>query len=142
MGIHMMKDDNIEDLNSEFEIRDKLAEEMLNFLKSYSINKKIIMLNKYEKEYFSAYLGEECVEIPICDEAILKAKMFEVKRFVLSLGNCNEKLILYYHYIKEETVGRCAELIGISRRSGFRLKNRAITYAVKYYTQYKKSKKY
>jgi DNA-directed RNA polymerase specialized sigma subunit len=138
----MMEDEKIIDTNNEIYIQDRISEEFLNFLKSYSINKKIIMLNKYEKEYFPAHIGDECVEIPICDEAILKAKMFEVKRFVLSLGNCNEKLILYYYYIREETVERCAELIGISRRSGFRLKSRAITYGVKYYIEYMKNKKY
>lgn len=137
-----MKDEKMTEFVNAFEIDEKAAEETLNFLKSYSINKKMIMLNKYEKEYFSCELSDECVEIPVCDEAILKAKMFEVKRFVLSLGNCNEKLILYYYYIREESIERCAELIGISRRSGFRLKSRAITYAVKYFDLYKKNKKY
>jgi len=115
-------------------------EATLNFLKSYSINKRILKLNKYEKDYFS-FDKEEPLDLPICDEAVLRAKMFEVKRFVLSLGNCNEKLILYYHYIKEESIEHCAELIGISRRSGFRLKSRAIIYAGKKFAEYEKNKK-
>lgn len=125
-----------------FDAEDKITNEMLDFLKSYSVNKRIIKLNKYEKEYFSADLFEDCGEIPIFDETILRAKMFEVKRFVLSLGNCNEKLILYYHYIREEPVEKCSELIGISRRSGFRLKNRALNYAKTYFAEYIKNKKY
>lgn len=137
-----MVDIRNDNLNDFFDADDKIIHEMLDFLKSYSINKKIIKLNKYEKEYFSSDLFEDCGEIPIFDETILKAKMFEVKRFVLSLGNCNEKLILYYHYIREEPVERCSELIGISRRSGFRLKNRALTYAEKYFVEYINNKKY
>ena len=41
------------------------------------------------------------------------------------LPNSDEKLLLYYHYVKGENVERCAELLGISRSSGFRLKKRA-----------------
>ena len=57
------------------------------------------------------------------------AKMFEIRRFVLSLPSCDEKVFLFYHYIHGETWERCSELMHVSRRSAFRLKARALEFA-------------
>ena len=98
-----------------------------NYLKGYSFNKKLLRLDRYERDYFGRnaetdieYYGE----VPLA-----RARMFEVRHFVMSLENSEEKLLLYYHYIRGEPVERCAELLGVSRASAFRMKNRALILA-------------
>lgn len=103
------------------------------YLSEYTLFRRMFESNEYEKNYFGksektldregkAYFlpGAECD---------IRIKMFEIRRFVLSLGNCNEKLLLFYHYIHGESVEKCAELLKISRRSAFRLKRRALAFA-------------
>ncbi len=104
-------------------------------LKQYAYGLKLLKLNRYEKDYFDGQLPQDelfCAD----DEAYIKAQMFEVKRFVTSLPPDDRKLFLYYHYIRCETVERCGELLGISRRSAFRLKRRALEYAAIKYRQF------
>ena len=97
-----------------------------NFLKGYSLNQKMIKMERYEKEFFSKkerdteFLGE----IPLA-----RARMFEVRHFINELKNGDQKLLLYFHYIKGESVERCGELLGISRSSAYRLKSQALLMA-------------
>jgi DNA-directed RNA polymerase specialized sigma24 family protein len=115
------------------------AADIAEFLESYRFGRKMIEINKYEKEYFGGRdnpdagwaVGED-------DEAYIKAKMFEVKRFVTSLPPDDRKLFLFYHYIRCESVERCAELLRISRRSAYRLKRRALEYAAIKYRSFSK----
>ncbi len=64
-----------------------------------------------------------------CEAPLARAKMFDVRHFILSLPNGNEKLLLYFHYIKGESVWRCGELLGVSERAAFRIKARALAMA-------------
>ena len=103
------------------------------YLSEYAVFRKLIEMNNYEKNYFgksekSLDPEGKLLALP-GSEPDIRLKMFEIRRFVLSLGNCNEKLFLFYHYIHGESVERCAELIKISRRSAFRLKKRALAFA-------------
>lgn len=68
------------------------------------------------------YLGEYA-EI---DAASVKADLFEIRRSVMSLPPSPERLLLIQHYINGNTFEVCAELLGISRRSVFRLRRRAL----------------
>ena len=94
-----------------------------DFLKGYRLNQKLLRMERYEKEYFSPqerdieFLGE----IPLA-----RARMYEIRHFVNELKNSDEKLLLYYHYIKGEPVERCGELLGVSRSTAFRMKARAL----------------
>ena len=99
-----------------------------NYLKGYRLNEKLLKLDKYERTYFG-YTDNG--EYPACDSAFCRAKMFEIRHFIMDIKNGDEKLMLYYHYIRGESVERCAELLGISRSSGFRLKKRALELAAK-----------
>lgn len=92
----------------------------------------------YEREYFGAQSqGDGFLMLPGGDEVLLRSKMFNVRKFITTLDNNNCKLLLYYHYIRGNSVEKCAELLGISRTSGFRLKRRAIELAAeKYYAQF------
>ena len=99
------------------------------YLEEYRFLHRMLAMNLYEKKYAlrtEALLPEE--KIPGGD-ALIKARMFEIRRFVLSLGNCNEKIFLIYHYLHGLSVEKCAEVMEVSRRSAFRIKKRALTYA-------------
>ena len=102
-----------------------------DFLNGYKLNRRLLGIEKYYDEYFkreSDYLYS--VDSDMLKEAPLaRAKMFEVRHFILGLPNSDEKLLLYYHYIKGDSVERCAELLGISRRNCFRLKQKALALA-------------
>lgn len=108
---------------------DRARAEVDNYLKTYGFQRKLLRLSRYERTYFGVEESED--DLP-GEAALAHARMFEVRHFIMSLPNGNEKLLLYYHYIKGETVEKCAELLGISRASGFRLKKRALTLATSY----------
>ncbi len=99
-----------------------------DYLKGFSLRRKMLRLDRYEREFFG--YREEPGEAP-SEEPRLRAEMFGVRHFIMSLENCDEKLLLYYHYIRGESVEKCAELLGLSRASGFRLKKKALAMATK-----------
>jgi hypothetical protein len=100
-----------------------------DYLKGYGLCEKMLKLDKYERTYFAYNESEK--EYISNDSALCRARMFEIRHFIMSMKNCDEKLMLYYHYVRGEPVERCAELLGISRSSGFRLKRRALALAAK-----------
>ena len=67
------------------------------------------------------------------DEAIFRSKMFEIRSLILSIDQTPEKMLLYYYYVKGFTLERCAKVLGISRRSVYRLKLRALDLALEKY---------
>ena len=101
-----------------------------NYLRGYQIYSKLLKLDRYERNYFGYKDGEDNLSV---DAPLARAKMFEVRHFISEMKNCDEKLLLYYHYIRGEPVEKCSELLGISRSSGFRLKKRALILAYEFY---------
>ena len=108
---------------------------MEQILSEYSGFRKLLDMKSYNDEYFGnaeILLKKKNFQSGVLypgDLHDVVARMFGVRRFVLSLNSCNEKLFLFYHYIHGESTGRVAELMKISRRSAFRLKRRALEYA-------------
>lgn len=107
----------------EIEVSEESIKKIENFLKGYKFNRRLLMMKNYEDKYFDTCEWES--ESPV-EFALARGKMYEVRHFILNMVNSDEKLFLYYHYVRGETVERCAELLGISRSSGFRLKRRAL----------------
>ena len=97
-----------------------------NYLRGYQLNRKLLRLERYEKEYF--HTDESDMEA-FGEAPLARARMFDIRHFVMSLNNSDEKLLLYYHYIKGESVERCAELMGIGRSTAYRIKSRALRLA-------------
>ena len=121
--------------------------EMDRILSEYSVFRKLLDMHSYNRDYFGnaeIFRKKEGIRKEEClpgDRPLITAKMFELRRFVLSLDSANEKLFLFYHYIHGESVGKVAELMRISRRSAFRLKSRALEYAAVRYPEYRRKMK-
>ena len=96
------------------------------YLRGYQLNRKLLRLDRYEKEFF--HTDESDIEA-FGEAPLARARMFEIRHFVMGMENSNEKLLLYYHYIKGEPVERCGELLGVSRSTAFRLKSKALRLA-------------
>ena len=103
---------------------------MDGYLKGYHFQRKLLRLARYEETYFRRReeREEDTGEMPLA-----RARMFEIRHFIMSLPNGDEKLLLYYHYVRGESVERCAELLGVARASGYRLKKRALNMAVEHW---------
>ena len=65
-----------------------------NYLKGYLFCQKLLRLDRYEKAYFhtSEWERESPGELPLA-----RAKMFEIRHSIMSIPNCDEKLLLDYH---------------------------------------------
>ena len=96
---------------------------MEEYLRGYGHNRKLLRLDRYERTYFGWRPTEE--DLP-GEPPLARARMYEIRHFIMGLPNTDEKLLLYYHYVRGESVEKCAELLGISRSSGFRMKKRAL----------------
>ena len=104
----------------------KKAEE---FLEGYKTNKNLYKIDLYEKS--RGLVSEWDVESP--NELFLaRARMFDVRHAIMGLPNSDEKLFLYFHYIKGESVERCGDMLGISRATAFRVKKRAVELFIKH----------
>ncbi len=97
-----------------------------DYLRGYQLNRKLLRLDRYEREYF--HTDEKDIEA-FGEAPLARARMFEIRHFIMQIKNCDEKLMLYYHYIKGEPVERCGELLGVSRSTAFRMKARALKMA-------------
>ena len=104
-------------------------EEMKNYLSGYKLYRDLLELEKYERKFLRS--REWAAERP-GDLSLARATMFEIRHFILSLPNSNEKILLYLHYIDCEPIERCAGIMSISRSSAFRLKKKALALACKH----------
>ena len=104
-------------------INEDIIRQTDTYLKGYMLNRRMLQLNIYENKQS---LNSEWEEESPGELSMARARMFEIRHNIMSLDNCDEKLMLYYHYIKGETVERCSELLGVSRSSGFRMNRRGL----------------
>ena len=115
---------------------------MDKILSEYSVFRSLVELNRYNKEYFgnAEILSKNNNSNKDPNNAsniyYIQSRMFELRRFVLSLQLENERLFLFYHYIHGLSVGRVADLMGIARSSMFRIKKRSLEYAAARYPLY------
>lgn len=97
------------------------------YLCGYRLCADLLRLKRYERKRERAF--EElcrCEDVLMGNEAFWRARMFEVEQLISSLRNGREKLLLYYRYLKGESVERAADLMGVSRRTGYRIHRRGL----------------
>lgn len=100
--------------------------EVMAYLERYDVYRRILSGNRHARAYFRA--KHEVLEAR-ADDALLRAKMTEIRRFVVTLPDCREKMLLYYRYIHGHSVDACAEMMEVSRRTAFRIATDAIVFA-------------
>ena len=102
-----------------------------NFLLGYRKNKLMLQIEKYEQDNFDEFDIDKYEEDPDVTNELIGARMemYKIRHFIMDLPNGEEKLLLYFHYVKGESIERCSELIGVSRRSAFRLRHKAMRMA-------------
>lgn len=108
------------------ELTEEEREKIDNYLKGFLLCRRMLALKRYEDEYFDT--AEWNCEAP-AEFAVVRAKMYEIRHFIMAMPNTTEKILLYYHYVRNDSVEKCAELLGISRSSAFRLKKRGLALA-------------
>ena len=92
------------------------------FLCGYQLCLDMLNLRKYERKRTRRFDEEFDGDLLLCgNEALWRARMFEITSLLDGMRNCREKLILYYHYIRGESIEHAADLLGVSRRTGYRL---------------------
>ena len=98
-----------------------------DFLCGYQMCMEMLNLRKYERKRAKSFDEEaDCDDVLAGGEAYWRARMFEVRTLIEGMRNGREKLILYYHYIRGESIERAADLLGVSRRTGYRIHRRAL----------------
>ena len=104
-------------------------EAIKEYLSGYKLSRDLLELEKYEREFLRsrAFASERPGDL-----SMARARMFEIRNFILNLPNSNEKMLLYLHYIDCEPIERCADALDISRSSAFRLKRKALSMALKH----------
>ena len=111
---------------------------MEDYLRGYSFHRKMIAMDAYERSFFYDYAPkqgkDDAMEVPLA-----RVKLYEIRHFVMGMENSDEKLLLYYHYVKGDSIERCAELLGIARCTAFRMKKRALRLAVLHKREEKKT---
>ena len=98
-----------------------------NYLCGYQLCVDMLNLRKYERRratrFEEIFDGED---ILTGNEALWRARMHEVAALIDSMRNSREKLMLYYRYIRGESIERAADMLGISRRTGYRLHQKGL----------------
>ena len=97
-----------------------------NYLKMYRTYSRLLRVDRYERDYLGF---RDSSSETVGDGSIARAKMYEIRHFIMDLPNSDEKLLLYCHYVRGESMEKCAELLGISRAGAYRMKKRALSLA-------------
>lgn len=98
-----------------------------DYLCAYQLCVDMLNIRRYERK--RAKRVEEpdvCADILTGNEAYWRARMYEVEHLIASLRNGREKLILYSRYIKGESIELASDLLGISRRTGYRVHRKGL----------------
>ena len=111
-----------------------------DFLCGYQLCVDMLHLRRYERRRAYVFCDPcECEELLAGNESYWHARMYEVESLINAMRNGREKLMLYYHYIRGESIEHAADLIGVSRRTGYRLHSKGLLMASFLFKKMKKS---
>ena len=114
-------------------------EAVRNFLCSYQLCLDMLNLRRYERKRAYKFDDEfDCEDILSGNEAYWRARMYSVGTLIERMRNGREKLMIYYHYIRGESIEHAANLLDVSRRTGYRLHDRGLLSASFLYERMKK----
>ena len=103
------------------------VERARNFLCGYQFCMDMLNLRRYERRRANVFQDVcDCDELVAQGEAYWRARMSEVGALISAMKNSREKLILFYHYIRGESIEHAANLLGVSRRTGYRLHQKGL----------------
>ena len=108
--------------------REKIAE-VKEYLSGYRFCVEMLQLRQYERVHASFFDDPIDERLLSGNEAFWKSRMIEIGLFIGSLPNGRPKLVLHYRYIKGMSVERVADLLGVSRRTGYRLHEKGLALA-------------
>ena len=107
--------------------QDEMIEAVRNFLCSYQVCLDMLKLRKTERRRAHVFDDPfECGDVLAGGEAFWKARMYEVRGLLAGMRNGREKVILYYHYIRGMSIEHAADMMDISRRTGYRLHQKGL----------------
>lgn len=98
-----------------------------DYLCGYQLCIDMLNLRKYERKRAKKFDEKyECEDLMTGGEALWRMRMYEIQSLLDSMKNCREKVILYYHYIRGESIEHAADMLGVSRRTGYRLHQKGL----------------
>ena len=102
-------------------------EEVRNFLCSFQLCAEMLNLRRFERKRARPFCDPcDCEDILQGSERFWRARMYEVGKLINKMPSGHEKLMLYYHYIHGESIEHISDVLGVSRRTGYRIHARAL----------------
>lgn len=105
---------------------ERRVEAAKEFLGAYRMCEEMLGLRRYERKRARIEEDEPSAELLAADELYWKTRMYEVQNLLGGMKNGREKILLYYRYVRGESVERVSDLMGFSRRTGYRLFHRGL----------------
>ncbi len=119
--------------------QDERIEEVRSFLRGYLMCQDMLQLRRYERKRAArAEMPEDLNSILLGNEAFWRCRMYQVKALIAAMRNGREKLMLYYHYMAGESIEHAANLLDVSRRTGYRMHERGLRTAAALYQRMQK----
>ena len=103
--------------------------EVQEYLAGYRFCVEMLQLRQYERVHPSPFPDPLDETLLSGNEAFWKSRMLEIGMLIGSLPNGRAKLMLHYRYIRGMSVERVSDLLGVSRRTGYRLHDKGLSLA-------------
>lgn len=113
--------------NEEVELRRRRIENIRDYLSGYRVCLDMLDLRKYERRRVRRQEEDcSCEDVFSGDEFYWRSRVSEVTTLVQAMKNSREKVVIYYHYIRGESIEHIADFLGVSRRTGYRLHEKGL----------------